>query len=119
MENHKQEKIELIKKSFELRTQKKYKQAIEMLYKVLEFQNNTQDSIEILSQLGDLYLLIENYDRALDHFQKALSLDSNHEYSIQKSFEIYFKTNQLNKALKTALNMCENNKSTKSYYNQN
>ena len=31
MENHEQEKIELIKKSFELRNQKKYKQAIEKI----------------------------------------------------------------------------------------
>ena len=114
---HEEEKIELIKKSFELRNQKNYKKAIEMLYKVLEYQNEADDNIEILSQLGDLYILIENFDRALDHFQKILSINSNHEYSLQKCFEIYFKTNQLNKALKIAINMCENIKSTKSYHN--
>ncbi|MBR5304832.1 MAG: tetratricopeptide repeat protein [Candidatus Gastranaerophilales bacterium] len=117
MGNHEQEKIELIKKSFELRNQKKYKSAIEMLYKVLEFQNDTQDSIEILSQLGDLSVLMNNFDRALEHFQKALSMNPNHEYCAQQCFEIYFKTNQLNKALRVALGMCENAKSSKSFYN--
>ena len=117
MGNHEQEKIELIKKSFELKNQKKYKKAIEMLYKVLEFQNDPQDSIEILSQLGDLNVLINNYDRALDHFQKALSINPGHEYSSQQCFDIHFKKNQLNKALRVALNMCENIKSSKSFYN--
>ena len=113
MGHHEEEKIELIKKSFELRKQKKYKQAIETLYKVLEYQNELDDNIEILSQLGDLYILIGSFDRALDQYQKALSTKPNNEYCSQKCFEIYLQTNQLNKALKTAMAMCENNKSTK------
>ena len=115
--NNEHEKIELIKKSFELRAQKKYKEAIEMLYKVLEFENNLDDNIEILSQLGELYILIESYDRALDQFLKALSIQPNHEYSAQKCFDIYLKTNQLNKALKIANEMCEKIKTAKSYFN--
>lgn len=117
MDNREEEKIELIKKSFEYKNQKNYKKAIEMLYKVLEFQNELADNIEIISQLGDLYILIKSYDRALDQFQKNLSLNPKHEYSLQKCFDIYFETNQLNKALKIANNMCENIKSTKSFYN--
>jgi len=115
--NNEQEKIELIKKSFELKNQKKYKEALEMLYKVLEFDNEIDDNIEILSQMGDLYVLIESYDRALEKFQKILSIQSNHEYSAQQCFEIYLKTNQLQKALKIASTMCEDIKTTKSYYN--
>ena len=117
MENHEIEKIELIKKAFEFKSQKKYKKAIETFYKVLEYQNNDNDSIEILYQLGELYLLLENYDRALDQFQKALSINTNDQDCNQKCFEIYFKTNQFNKALKIATKMCENIKSAKSYYN--
>lgn len=117
MSNHEKEKIELIKKSFELRNQKKYKQAIETLYKVLEFQNEVQDNLEILSQLGDLYVLINNFDRALDHFQKVLSINPNHEYCLQQCFDIYYKTAQYNKALKIANTMCESLKSSKSFYN--
>ena len=72
MENHEQEKIEYIKKSFELKHQKKYKEAIETLYKALEYQNDQDDNIEIVSQLGDLYILIESYDSALSKFQKNI-----------------------------------------------
>lgn len=117
MGNNDSEKIELIKKSFEFKNQKKYKQAIQMLYKVLEYNNELTDNIEILSQLGDLYILIESYDRALDKFQKILSLDKTHEHATQKCFEIYFKLKQYNKALKIANEMCETNKNAKSYYN--
>lgn len=112
-----QEQIELIKKSYNLKREKKYKEAIEMLYKVLEFDNEAQDNIEILSQLGDLYILIEGYDRALEKFQKILSISPQHEHALQKCFEIYFDTNQLNKALKLSQEMCENNKNSKSYLN--
>lgn len=117
MENREQEKIELIRKSFELKNKKRYKEAIEVLYKVLEFNNTFDDNIEILSQLGDLYALIESYDRALDQFQKILSINATHEHSLQQCFEIYFKINELNKALKIATTMCENNKTNLSYYN--
>lgn len=117
MKEHELEKIELIKKSFELRHQKKYKEAIEMLYKVLEYQNGLEDNIEILSQLGDLYILIKSHDRALDQFQKALSIKPYDEYCMQQCFEIYLKTNQLAKAQKIANSMCENVKTPKSYYN--
>ncbi|MBQ7286288.1 MAG: tetratricopeptide repeat protein [Candidatus Gastranaerophilales bacterium] len=117
MDNYKHEKFEYFKKSIEFKKQKKYKEAIEMLHKVLEHENRTEDTLQILSQLGDLYILIGSYDRALDQFQKALSIQPNHEYSIQQCFEISFKTNQLSKALKIATQMCENNKVPKSYHN--
>lgn len=115
--NNEQQKIELIKKSFELKGQKKYKEAIETLYKVLELDNNIDDNIEILSQMGELYILIQSYDRALEKFQKVLSIQPNNLNCLQKCFEIYFETNQLNKALKIASTMCEENKTAKSYLN--
>ncbi len=117
MEENKKEQIEFIKKSFELKHLKRYKEAIEMLYKAMEFDNSPQDNVELLSQIGDLHLLLNNYDRALDEFQRALSLNKHHIYSIQKCYEIYSATNQYQKALKTASNMCEENKTPQSYYN--
>lgn len=118
MDNKRKEKLEYIKKSFELKNSKKYKEAIEFLYKALEFTNDSQeDNIELLSQIGDLHILLNNHERALDEFQKALSLNKNHTHSIQKCYEIYTETNQLNKALKIAQKMCEDNKTTQSYYN--
>ena len=117
MEEISKEKIELIKQSFEFKHQKKYKEAIEMLYKALEYDSGINDNVELLSQIGDLHILLNNYDRAIDEFQKALSINQSHVYSLQKCYEIYFKTNQLNKALKIAQYMCEINKTSENYYN--
>ena len=117
MEENKKEKIELIRKSFELKHLKKYKEAIEMLYKALEYDDLAEDNVELLSQIGDLHILLNNYDRAYDEFQKALSINKNHTYSQKRCFDIYYETDHLNKALKLAQKMCEENKNPDNYYN--
>ena len=117
MEENKKEKIELIKKSFELKHLKKYKEAIEMLYKALEYDDIAEDNVELLSQIGDLHLLLNNYDRAYDEFQRALSINKNHAYSQKRCFDIFYETQHLNKALKLAQKMCEENKTPENYYN--
>ncbi|MBQ7287030.1 MAG: hypothetical protein IJW73_04640, partial [Candidatus Gastranaerophilales bacterium] len=117
MEQKKKEKIELIKKSFELKNLKKYKEALEMLYKALEYDCAQEDNAELLSQIGDLHILLNNNERALDEFQRALTVNKNHSYSIQKCFDIYYDTDQTNKALRLARAMCEENKTPQSYVN--
>ena len=117
MADNNKEKIELIRKSFEFKHLKKYKEAIEMLYKALEYDDLAQDNVELLSQIGDLHLLLNNYDRAYDEFQRALSINKNHIYSQKRCFDIYFETDHLNKALKLAQKMCEENKTPENYYN--
>ena len=117
MEENKKEKIELIKKSFEFKHLKKYKEAIEMLYKALEYDDIAEDNVELLSQIGDLHLLLNNYDRAYDEFQRALSINKNHAYSQKRCFDIFYETQHLNKALKLAQKMCEENKTPENYYN--
>ncbi len=116
MEEKQKEKIELIRKSFELKQLKRYKEAIELLYKALEYDDNEYDSVELLSQIGDLHISLKNYDRALEEFQRALSINNQHVYSLQKCYEIYIRTNRFNKALKIAQNLCEGHKSPESYY---
>ena len=69
------ESLEYIKQAFELKTEKCYKQAIEMLYKALELEN---DNIEILFQLGELYFLLKNFQRASHYLEKVLSQNENH-----------------------------------------
>ena len=117
MEENKKEKIELIRKSFELKHLKKYKEAVEMLYKALEYDDIAEDNVELLSQIGDLHLLLNNYDRAYDEFQRALSINKNHAYSQKRCFDIFYETQHLNKALKLAQKMCEENKTPENYYN--
>ena len=69
------EVIEYIKQAFELKSQKCYKQAIEMLYKALEIEN---DNIEILFQLGELYFMLKNFSRSCHYLEKVLLKDNKH-----------------------------------------
>lgn len=65
--------------AFELKRKGYYKQAIEIFYKLLAKEN---DNIEILSELGGLYFLLGNFDRALHYTGKALDIDENHVNSL-------------------------------------
>ena len=69
------EVLEYITKSFDLKRQGFYKPAIEMLYKALTIENN---NVEILSQLGELYYLLENNQRAISYIEKTLEIDPLH-----------------------------------------
>ena len=104
----KQESLKYIKQSFELKNQKLYKEAIEVLYKVLVDDVEEKTLIEVISQIGDLHLLLNNYDRAIEQFESVLEMDKNHEYSKNKLFEIYFKLKEYDKAAKIAKEGCEN-----------
>ncbi len=110
------EKIELIKKSFELKRAKQYKEALVMLYKALEYDDFNQDNIELLSQIGEMHFLLGNYERALEEFSRALSIDSSHTFSLQKCYEIYMMQNKIPQALKAAQEMFEKEKNPISCY---
>ena len=85
-----QETLEYIKQAFDLKSQKCYKQAIEMLYKALELEN---DNSEILFQLGELYFLLRNFPRATHYLEKVLQKNENHieALKLQKRFLIFNK----------------------------
>ena len=82
-------------KAFELKEKGYYKQAIEIFYKLLAKEN---DNIEILSELGCIYLLLNNYDRAIHYTQKALDIDSNHINSLMTLRDIYTKQKKYKEA---------------------
>lgn len=115
MSENKKYKIELVKKAFEYKHLKKYKEAIETLYKALEFDEDGFDDIEIYSFLGQLHLLLKNKDRAFDEFQKALSINSEHVFSLQNCFDIYYEEKRYDKALEIATKLCEIDRSPISY----
>ena len=115
MSENRKYKIELVKKAFEFKTLKKYKEAIELLYKALEYEEDGFDDIEIYSFLGQLHQLLNNTDRALEEFQKVLSIKSNHVFSLQKCFEIYFKQESYKNAHEIAQRLCEADRSAFSY----
>lgn len=116
MSDRNKEKIDLIKKSFEYKHQKKYKEAIELLYKALEYTDNDYDSVEVIAQIGELHMALNNPQRALEEFQKALQIDPKHNLSKQKCYEIYISTNKLAKAIDIARNMCEVDPMPQNYY---
>ena len=106
MDQQEENSIDYIKKSFELKNSKLYKEAIEMLYKALEFEEG-RANVEIISQIGDLYVLLKNYDRALEEYEKVLDIDKNHTHSLDEMSKIYFKTGEYNKALEVSKKLLE------------
>lgn len=89
--------INYIKKSFELKSQKRFKQAIDMLYKAL---TSEPDNIEILAELGHLYFLLKKIDRASYYANKVLEKSPNHKEGIFLLLEIYLKEQNFNEAKK-------------------
>ena len=98
MNSNNETSIKYIKKSFELKNSKLYKEAIEMLYKALECKNGEKNA-EIISQIADLYTLLKNYERALEEYEKVLDIDENHTHSLDKISQIYFLLENYTKAL--------------------
>lgn len=94
-----EEIVSYIRRAFELKSQECYKQAIEMLYKALEIES---DNIEILFQVGELYLLLHNYDRALQYFEKVLVEKENHLPALKALCTIKERQNLLGDAAEIA-----------------
>lgn len=111
----KQEVLNYIKESFELKNRKLYKEAIEVLYKILGEETDDMTTVEVISQIGDLHLLLKNYVRAIEQYEKVLEIDPNHEHSTNKLYEIYFELKEYQKALNAAKKLCEISKKPLDY----
>ncbi len=94
------EVLEYITKSFDLKRQGFYKPAIEMLYKALTIENN---NIEILSQLAELYYLLENNQRAINYIEKTLELNPLHIDCLKLMKKIYMNDGNYIEAQKAAV----------------
>ncbi len=103
---------EYIKKSFELKNLKLYKEAIEMLYKALCCEDSDVPNIEIIAQIGDLYLLLKNYDRAIEEYGHVLEIEPLHNHTLFQLCEIYFLQKRYNEALDLIEEVCKNSKKT-------
>ena len=101
MDLNKECSMDYIKKSFELKNSKLYKEAIEMLYKALECEEGSENC-EIISQIADLYVLLKNYDRALEEYERVLEADKNHTHSLNETVKIYFMLECYDKALEVS-----------------
>ncbi len=104
MLSEEKEVLGYIKEAFELRSQELYKPAIEMLYKALSMDN---DNVEVLFQLGELYSLMHNHNRALGYLEQVLLQDSNHLETLKLMQKIYHKENKFEDSLAFAKNVFE------------
>lgn len=91
--------LEYVKQSFDLKSKGFYKQAIEMIYKALELEN---DNKELLFQLGELYFLLNNYPRALQYVEKILNTEPEHLDVLNLAVKIYAREHKLDDAKSTA-----------------
>lgn len=103
------EVVNYIKKAFEYKENECYKQAIEMLYKVLETEN---DNIEVLFQLGELYVLLNNYTRAEQYLARVLALNPVHIPSIKLLCKVYIRQKDLEDAKELAVRAFEKEKTS-------
>ncbi|MBE7706536.1 MAG: tetratricopeptide repeat protein [Cyanobacteria bacterium SIG30] len=106
---------DFIKKSFELRNLKLYKEAIEMLYKALNCDDISPKDVEITSQIGDLYFLLKNYDRAIEQYEKVLESDRLHKHTLFQMCKIYFMQKKYKEALKLVEDLCANSTSPENF----
>ncbi len=89
-----------LKQAFQLQEEKHYKQAIEALYKALCIES---DNIEILSQIAQLYFLMNNFERALEYAEKILDINPDHI----ETLKIVVNINKYNKNYAKALQFAE------------
>ena len=105
MENN----LEFIKHGFELKKSKSYKQAIEMFYKALELENN---NVEVLFQLGELYFMLHNFERAEHYFNQTLKFNSTHQEALKFLCKIYFISDKFEDAMNYARKLVEINQNS-------
>ena len=110
MENN--QSLQYIKQAFELKEQKYFKPAIEMLYKALELEG---DNIEILFQIGELYFLINNYSRALQYLDRVLSLNDSHAETLKLLRTIKERQEDYDAVLKISTKLFEENKNSENF----
>lgn len=89
--------------AFELKRNGYYKQAIEIYYKLL---STLGDDVEILSELADLYYLLNNDERAVHYVNKALEINPEHISSLCVMRNIHFRNKNYQEAEKTAKQIC-------------
>jgi len=76
---------------------KDFKSAVAQLTKAVQEMPNDADAE---SMLGYSYRKLGTFDKSMEHYQKALKIDSNHRYAHEYLGELYLDMNQLDNAVK-------------------
>lgn len=112
MADNNNEVLDYITKSFDLKRQGFYKPAIEMLYKALSLENNNE---EILSQLAELYFLLENNERAIHYIEQTLEINPLHSECLKLMKKIYYNDGKYVEAQKAAVKVFELNPTAQNF----
>ncbi|MBP3924096.1 tetratricopeptide repeat protein [bacterium] len=99
-----------IKQAFDLKNEKCYKQAVEMLYKAIEIEN---DNEEVIFQIGELYFLMHDYKRAENYLEQVLKKNPAHIQTLRLLKDISKIEGKYEKALKYAQKLLEIEKNPK------
>ena len=89
--------------AFELKRQGYYKQAIELYYKLL---SETDDNVEILTELADLYYLMKNNKKSVHYIDKVLEIEPNHVQCLKILKKIYEQQQEFDSAIDIAKRIC-------------
>lgn len=87
--------LELLEKAHECRKAKQYKKEHILLQQALEIKPNDAD---ILIKLGRVNRILENYEQALDYYNRALFINPNDGVLYCNLGAVYIYTGQLEKA---------------------
>ena len=99
--------------AFELKRQGCYKQSIELYYKLL---SETEDNIEILTELADLYFLMKNNSKAEHYINKVLELNPQHIEALNLLKKVFVANGDINLAIEVAQKVYKISESENSLY---
>lgn len=78
----------LLQEMFILKEKGYYKQAIEILYKLLEMFETPEESIEIFYELAEVYFYSGNIERANHYVEKIIEINPNHTDAIKLQIKL-------------------------------
>ncbi len=79
---------ELLQEMFLLKEKGYYKQAIEILYKLLEISDSQDETCEIMYELAEVYFFSGNIERALHYIEKLLETSPEHTAALRLQIKL-------------------------------
>lgn len=99
-------------KALEYREKTEYKLAVEALYKALDVES---DNIDVLTQLAEIYALMNDLERSIRYYKDILEIDENNEAAISALYNKYFSLGKYKDALECANKLIALSPSDKNY----
>ena len=79
---------ELLQEMFLLKEKGYYKQAIEILYKLLEISDSQDETAEIMYELAEVYFFSGNIERAMHYTDKLLEIAPEHTNALKLQIKL-------------------------------